>query len=284
MRTYFSGSMKDILNKLKLGRIQTLGVDCGLGKAGTKKQLIADVCEARRGVRWPRRILSIDMGVRNLAFCKLNLGGGQPTVERWSVMELDGLRFEQPHFGRMAVDLLKGVGLDAVDTILIERQRMRSNGLRNVPEWIVRVNLLEAMVHALLQSHLDRAEYDYTVVSVLPSRVMNYWIRPSTPTVAANPNARYRLTKTAKVDLVSAWLGQDEKPFTLDPDAARTIASLKKKDDLADALLQALAWTQWTNNLHLLQHSPDSPEEFDHLINQMETQYSDALPSIYRNL
>lgn len=269
------------MNKLKLARIQTLSLDCGLGKMGTKKQLIAGVCEARREVGRSKRILSIDMGVRNLAFCKLNLlAVQQPKVERWSVMELDEMRFDQPHFGRMAVDLLKGIELDAVDTILIERQRMRSNGLRNVPEWIVRVNLLEAMIHALLQSHLDRGDYDYTVLSILPSRVMNYWIRPATPTVAANPNARYRLTKTAKVDLVSAWLNQDyTRPFTLGPNAARTMDSLKKKDDLADALLQALAWAQWDNNLHLLQNNPDTSEDLDHLINQMESQYFDSLPT-----
>lgn len=267
------------MNKLKLARIQKLGLDCGLGKTGTKKQLIAGICEAREERRLPKRILSIDMGVRNLAFCQLNLTSQQSMVERWSVMELDEMRFEQPHFGRMAVDLMKGFELDVVDTILIERQRMRSNGLRNVPEWIVRVNILEAMIHALLQNHLDRGDYDYNVLSILPSRVMNYWIRPSTPAVAANPNARYRLTKSAKVDLVFSWLNQATRPFAIESGVIQAAASSKKKDDLADALLQALAWAQWTNNLSLLQHNLDGPGKLDSLINQMEAQYFASLPS-----
>lgn len=290
------------MNKLKLANIQRLSLNCGLAKSGTKKELISGISrgvdECKLAAK-PKRLLSVDMGVRNLALCQLNLESNShpsstaPLVERWSILELDrdggGLPFEQPNFAKLAVQLVKQFELDECDTIVIEKQRLRSNGLRNVPEWVARVNLMEAMVHAILQNYLDLSMHHYDVFSVNPSRVMNYWVRGSPldskqESKKLNPNARYRHTKNSKVELVNGWLESTTThnvPFKLADNFVQSFEDprYKKKDDMADALLQGLAWIQWQENIEQLSKiGLEDGKLLEAFIEKTENEYFSILP------
>uniref|UniRef100_A0A060TIN7 ARAD1D39776p n=1 Tax=Blastobotrys adeninivorans TaxID=409370 RepID=A0A060TIN7_BLAAD len=248
--------------KLKNEALKKLCLNCGLAQTGNKSSLVASIQSALDSRRRDTEILSIDMGVRNLAFCHMaHDNSGKVTIKRWALVELDkeGLpnAFEQPKFAQLALDLVSELRPQGVDTVLIEKQRLRSNGLNNVPEWIAKVNLLEAMLHAILQCQKRMGLYDCSVRSIEPARVMNYWIRPDKITAAKTANIRYRLTKQAKMDLVSSWMCHDP-PFTIEPEASHSWDGQKgKRDDLSDSLLQSLAWVRWSLNLELLGSAED---------------------------
>lgn len=248
--------------KLKNEALKKLCLNCGLAQTGNKSSLVSSIQGALDSRRRDAEILSIDMGVRNLAFCHMTHDNlGKVTIKRWALVELDkqGLpnAFEQPKFAQLALDLVSELRPQGIDTVLIEKQRLRSNGLNNVPEWIAKVNLLEAMLHAILQSQKRMGLYDCSVRSIEPARVMNYWIRPENMTAAKTANIRYRLTKQAKMDLVSSWMSND-RPFTIEPEASHSWDGQKgKRDDLSDSLLQSLAWVRWSLNLELLANAED---------------------------
>jgi len=158
-----------------------------------------------------------------------------------------------------------------LDAILIERQRIKSGAGIAVVEWIVHVNRFEAMIHAVLRCLHNEEKISASVESVSPARVMDYWVDGS---VKVMSRARRRTasgemayverklsgpsrTKLQKIALVSEWVekgmmfdvAEDLKDITDDfvcpPGVKRKIPKL---DDLADCLLQGLAWAEWQEN------------------------------------
>ncbi|KAJ8120129.1 hypothetical protein ONZ43_g3085 [Nemania bipapillata] len=62
--------------------------------------------------------------------------------------------------------------------ILIERQRWRSGGSSAIQEWTVRVNTLEAMLHASLRTLHDVGVWKGAVMSIHPQRVGQLFLDP----------------------------------------------------------------------------------------------------------
>ncbi|ANB14260.1 hypothetical protein AWJ20_5222 [Sugiyamaella lignohabitans] len=239
------------------------------------------------------------MGLKNVALCQLSVPLPDiqiesrtheesilkprelPTVNKWSVFELNGWNtpkaFEQPHFASMAIELIKklhdSVGMDVV---LIEQQRMRSGGSRSVPEVIAQINVLEGMLHALLAN--DRTCF---TESVSPAKVTSYWVGDDAqPTVKKlSPSQRYARTKKAKVAVVDKWLdhistttGSDATDVPVQfadnviSDFHNQATRLKKRDDLCDSLLQAVAWTHWQTNRALVHRNLHSNLDVHNLL------------------
>lgn len=164
----------------------------GLSTTGTKPELVSslvqhvlnDRCDSR-----PRRILSVDMGIRNLAYCLVEprthdhseaspISSGL-TVPIWRKRDLlqtssgpegangphkDGTS-PSPVLAKAAVHAFTPSVLSETaysvtqellscepDVILIERQRFRSGGAAAIQEWTVRVNMLESMLWACLRA------------------------------------------------------------------------------------------------------------------------------------
>ena len=208
--------------------------------------------------------------------------------------------------------------------ILIERQRYRSSGSSAILEWTVRVNMLEGMLHTVLetlkQSSLQRqspykggqsesacgilSQYSPPQVhSVSPKRVANYWtdamsdkgFSPAQTDTATKKAATSKLEKEAKIAIAETWLRGNEHAQPLqcgsvegremrdaflvarEPRKPRTRRTTRltlkdtnnndkaldstpspkqsaggslvgKLDDLADSLLQGMAWMQWEVN------------------------------------
>ncbi|KAK4204690.1 putative cruciform cutting endonuclease [Triangularia verruculosa] len=164
--------------------------------------------------------------------------------------------------------------------ILIERQRFRTGNASNIFEWTIRVNTLEAMLHASFATLKGLDLFKGTVISISPKTLARY-LFPNTKSDDPEPETGkrkilnpYNLLKTNKVSMLGDWLQQGQliKPKEQAADMARTFLQAwqakgirgKKKeiegilgqgvklDDLSDSVLQGMVWLQWQRNLEEL--------------------------------
>ena len=219
------------------------------------------------------------MGIKNLAFCDVEVSYEGETghdaamnVLRWEKIDLvESTRVFRSHLLRpkdskkaaekevdeeidpyslsvlsaTAYKLVKEIILTGQpDIILIEKQRWRSSGGSAIQQWTVRVNTLEGMLWAILETlRLERRivlprlrdvddKRDYEVFAVDPKRVGQYWLQQdaqalgemagkrvsvedaqdsTTAEVDANPSPKKKLPrskaeKKAKINIVRSWL------------------------------------------------------------------------------
>jgi cruciform cutting endonuclease 1 len=211
---------------LRVEQLKRLSFLCGLPLSGRKDELVARLVAASNTLSpsMPRSrpvVLSIDLGIKNLAFSLLTpvtashksdgrlkksssasqapafLSTSPPAIElhAWQRLSLlDGPTSTTAQGGdgdALDVDTSTGVfapaalaktanaflqstvlRFDPLPThILIERQRWRSGGGSAVQEWTLRVNTLEAMLHASLRTLRDVGVWKGEVLSVRPERV-----------------------------------------------------------------------------------------------------------------
>lgn len=206
---------------LKLTHLKAIAFQCGISTSGTKaaltSRLLGEIVPSKPssngqkskikpgiGETEPVRILSIDMGIRNLAYCVLELpspttkpstSSALPTLIAWRRIAVSSApiplstsngspapvlakeQFDPPHLSTLAYNLLRNTLLPHnPDTILIERQRFRSMGSPRILEWTVRVNMFESMLYAIL--HTLRAEglVQSSVVPIAPGKVGPFWL------------------------------------------------------------------------------------------------------------
>ena len=198
--------------------------------------------------------------------------------------------------------------------ILIERQRFRSGGASAVQEWTLRVNMLESMLWACLETMRDGHDPKDkvgpfpSVHEISPARVAKFWcgdlseygtkvaerlldeLPKGSPqkTGAGIQEHKRKIEKKDKIAVVRSWLSptthsEDRRPkVVLDfADEAQVVAdtflpntkgSLKKRgdakvdgpeklDDLADCLLQSVAWVRWEENRRILGEMVDPAQK-----------------------
>lgn len=193
--------------------------------------------------------------------------------------------FDPSTLSQTAYTLLRTQLLPAKPThILIERQRFRSMGSKHILEWTVRVNMFESMIYAVLCTLKAEGLWDGSVRSVLPGKVGPFWVGEEgdlevenagkegkgRKKVRKSTSAKIR-NKGAKIDLVRSWLesgdvvqlGNDEvktmarryvEKWDRAPGSRKGLAKVEgeekmgKLDDLADCLLQGMAWVEWEDN------------------------------------
>jgi len=218
------------LANLKATHLRSLLTSIGGKTSGTKPQLLSrlqhEVHPAGTPARAtpahaPQRIVSVDMGIKNLAFCVVDIAAPatsapQPAplalhVAAWQRQTLLGPAgartsaaadpppspFAPPQLSRTALALVSRALLPWAPTaVLLERQRFRSGGGAAVQEWTLRVNALEAMVWAVLRALGAAAgAADPRLVAVEPARVAAFWGRGG---LAGG--------KAEKVEVVRRWV------------------------------------------------------------------------------
>ncbi|KAI1813100.1 mitochondrial resolvase Ydc2 [Poronia punctata] len=296
-----------ISGALRASQLKRLSFLCGLPTTGRKDELIARLALANsntsppvvtktkkkaKSSSSPPVVLSIDLGIKNLAFSLLTpdskrngrssnsaangLHGSANTApipitlhawRRLSLLDLgpnsDGgggseecSPLSAGFFAPAALAITTNNFLQ--DTILqlrplpthilIERQRWRSGGAAAIQEWTVRVNTLEAMLHASLRTLRDLGVWGGEVVPVKPERVGQFFllgqdqVKPEEAEAesAERPAGKRRTKKTsaeskkAKIDLMSRWL--DGSDLVVSPGNVETrhmldayIAATKRK-------------------------------------------------------
>ncbi|CAL3971268.1 hypothetical protein PZA11_007800 [Diplocarpon coronariae] len=310
---------------LKLTQLKQLAFKCGISSSGTKPILsrrlldeislvqsapaqdAKDLNQKSKGTR----ILSIDMGIRNLAYCILDapakrivLPGTRtskanpkdlPSIHAWHRLAVSTApttsdttiapareAFDPSTLSRAAYTLLRHRLLPSQPThILIERQRFRSMGSKHILEWTIRVNMFESILYGALCALKEEGVWAGEVRAVAPGKVGPFWIEEedSSPCEAGQGKKKVRKSQSAKIrnkglkiDLVRGWLESGDV-MRLGNDGVEEIArayrekwdrlpggrkgprrveeegeKMGKLDDLADCLLQGMAWVQWEEN------------------------------------
>ncbi|KAI1766516.1 Ydc2-catalyt-domain-containing protein [Hypoxylon sp. FL1150] len=305
-------------SRFKSVPLKQLAFLCGVKSSGNKDELVerliavADARQADPEKSRDPRVLSIDLGIRNLGFSFLvpvasSRRGveGSPSpdfrqpppvhLRAWQRRELlspEGSKTQSEKFSPaslafVADRLVRQDILPLKPThVLIERQRWRSAGAAGVQEWTLRVNTLEAMLHASLRTLREIGVWHGEILSVAPDRVTQFW----PPVPGANedpPKTKSRTVRGAveektpkkktksqlrskkhKIGVLSSWLAEDERivqPTNQDTkDAVKRFRDLlthprrsktaeadlesRKLDDLTDCLVQGITWLRWEQN------------------------------------
>jgi cruciform cutting endonuclease 1 len=271
------------LAALNLTSLRVLLAHIGSPTSGTKPLLIARLQRALKGAIIPfsdsrgnltARVLSIDMGIRNLAYCVADVRVPKGKNKDWSLDVLDWKRvnvladkesngsgeddsdsdaYSPARLSPAAVSLVKDTFLPTKpDIIAIERQRFRSGGGKGVLEWTLRVNMLEGM----LWSAFNSIPSNSVLVGISPARVARFWV----PKVA---DGKATVEKKQKVEVARRWLN-GHGPKGLSICIAENVNEVKsmvlkgpiqgtgKVDDLADCLLQVGALVSWEKNRRMI--------------------------------
>ncbi|KAI4860438.1 Ydc2-catalyt-domain-containing protein [Hypoxylon rubiginosum] len=311
--------------RFKSAPLKQLAFLCGAKSSGNKDELIARLAalaDARQTELPTKRdplVLSIDLGIRNLGFSLLapaaSTSSSRPAkhsssppdfrqpprvrLHAWQRRELLGSeksgtaaalhpeRFSPASLAIVADRLTRQDILPLKPThVLIERQRWRSGGAAGVQEWTLRVNTLEAMLHASLRTLLELGHWDGEVLSVAPDRVTQFWPPAPKPSEDSPPKtrrsrsaksvveekapkkAKAQRSKQHKIGVLTSWLARDESviiPANQDAEGAvkrfRNLLTRprrskgaeqhsepRKLDDLTDCLVQGMTWLKWEEN------------------------------------
>ncbi|KAI9727100.1 MAG: hypothetical protein M1828_007301 [Chrysothrix sp. TS-e1954] len=206
------------------------------------------------------RILSIDMGIRNLAFALLSVSlppsasastsasppinpippiptsGTTPppstthtTLTHWHRLTLTPPSFTPSHLAPLAHHLTVTHLLPLNPThILIERQRHRSGGGASVLEWTVRVNAFEACLWGVLSA----LKHDgIRIEGVSPRAVSGLWVSEMATQETSggemeggegrkDKKGKGKAEKEAKISIASDWLTGPTKPLLCTDQAA----------------------------------------------------------------
>lgn len=299
---------------LTLSSLQELARTLGVSQTGPKPALTARLQGVLRNHSPPpadARILSIDLGIRNLAYALLtpppqSTEVSKPTVHAWTRVDLRSLSplpvaqnplpsqddFSPASLSSLALKLVQTHLLPLNPThVLIERQRFRSGGGSAVLEWTVRVNSLESMLYAIFAAFRSTGRFDGAVIPVDPRRVGPFLLEDEAGeggTEGKNGGRKAggsmvvtakgsKENKKLKIALVGRWLrdrrgvqfeGQSEgmkkaflnrwlpkeKKSKADKGAGLLAGEekggngIEKLDDVADCLLQGVAWLRWERN------------------------------------
>lgn len=217
-----------------------------IGNTGTKPEVINQLTQnltrkspfdkvPNDGQRF--NVISIDMGIRNFSYTRLELDKSlpfntPPLVSKWAKFDVnewagvDGEHSTDPElYSKISYKLVEEIifncAYSAPDIVLIERQRARTGGSSNILEWVFRVNMLESMLHSLIYAkRMNEGLLDGTTVfSTSAQRMGSFWDPTHTELSKGSKKAKpittlpktQADTKGFRLKLVEQWLIQHEK-------------------------------------------------------------------------
>jgi hypothetical protein len=210
--------------------------NCGMPVTGRKEDLascLATVITQPAPVT-PWTVVSLDIGVFNFAKAIIKVPkSGRPVLLEWDRFSLDlpALYHPRSHALKLqafAQELVANKSLTERTVFLIEKQSTRGGGMRMIPGNILNVNRIEVQLHCFL--------LDHHVYSVDPRNV------------AALYGLTVRDKKQAAISQVETFCKGDA-PVDIPPDLIDAYRRERKRDDMADSLLQGLAHIEWQTNL-----------------------------------
>jgi cruciform cutting endonuclease 1 len=198
----------------------------------------------------------------------------EETPNKDVVLKLEKEAFDPSTFAIYAYDFAKSI----LDThhpthVLIERQRFRSGGASAVQEWTIRVGVFEGMLHAALKTLSEEHGLQVIVKGVDPGRVTRYWLEGRAVKDKERTSSG-KESKKAKIDIVGNSFTSAGAAALVDVNSGSNqgrrhgvekvvdaflvrwqkrngsprsgvVKDVLKLDDLADCLLQGVAWLNW---------------------------------------
>ena len=139
--------------------------------------------------------------------------------------------------------------------------------------------MLEAVIYGILCALKEEGVWRGEVLGIAPGKVGPFWVRDSQGGEWKKARTAKKKNKGLKIDLVRGWLGDGQmiglgneevkamakrymEKWDRTPGGRRLEAKgeeMGKLDDLADCLLQGMAWIEWQENKKIaLQHGVEA--------------------------
>ncbi|PJF19378.1 Translation machinery-associated protein 22 [Paramicrosporidium saccamoebae] len=233
-----------LISSWKLVDISKYCHECGLSVTGTKAEQIARLSTAvlQPALPAPFTLVSLDIGILNFAKAVIEVekDGIRPILRKWEKTCLDLPATYHPRNSALclrefAASLVADTS-DQASIFLIERQTFRGGGFRMIPGNILNINRIEVQLHCFLLEH-----------NVFPINARS---------VASIFGLESRNKKKHATKLVDDFCNDlAAAPIDIPSELASKYALERKKDDMADSLLQGLAFLTWRDNLEQLRHN-----------------------------
>jgi len=163
------------------------------------------------------RVLSIDPGKRNMALCVLEVGQQADVIVHWAVIEVST---DDPRL--LAEALTRELAGVQFDEVVVERQPAKNPSMRRVETWM-------AMYFAMARPDVECRSMHARTKLAFASRTPQW--PPGGCDITTYAGRKQTAVRVA------------ESVVKTQPEPMRAIfAAAKKKDDLADALLQCMGW------------------------------------------
>lgn len=192
--------------------------------------------------------ISFDIGIKNLALCILKKENKEIKIIDWRVIELaekkKGTNIENIK-EILYYELDNIVGSieeinEKIEYVLIENQPSNLNGIMKT------IQLLIYSYYSLL-NHWDKLSINVLLISA-SLKLQNHDYKPE-PLVKIDNNRtkkeqkrdKYRNNKNDAIEITKKYIEEDEKLLQI-------FKQHKKKDDLADTLLQTISYIKKNNN------------------------------------
>ncbi|RKP15442.1 ribonuclease H-like domain-containing protein [Piptocephalis cylindrospora] len=242
----------DLAQKITAAELERILARCGLETSGDKAELQARITDHLITARsqtfsrlLTRPVLSIDIGFRNMSYCLVQPGerGKRPKVLDWNLTDLNVPSSYSPaEYSRAVRRFIECLPREEAGVCLVERQRFVSSGIAKIPLPILKSTVIEALLHALIPSTSSLAPD--AVRSVLPRRVSLHFGLEAPRGSSATVSKRKTHKKRGAIALASSMILLNG-PVQCGAKYRRMFLAEGKKDDMSDALLQALAWIEW---------------------------------------
>ena len=176
------------------------------------------------------KVLSFDIGIRNLAACCLTMEESAK-IHHWDLHPLmEETRKTKPTLTQLAERIFEELDqlvekLGSVDYVLIENQPSRINGAMKSIQMVI-------FSYFLYHKHAQLLPCEVLLISANKKTLEHPF---EIDTSACKAKSRYTQTKFKSVKFTEAYIKDC-------PALIETLQSYKKKDDICDALLQAIAW------------------------------------------
>jgi hypothetical protein len=198
--------------------------------------------------------ISFDIGIKNLAMCILEKTEDEINILDWRIISLADKKKDIKGIDDIAeriyveldnvIGFLNGKGIDSIDYVLIENQPSNLNGMMKSIQYII-------YCYFSLLKYWDKVVENVVLVNAgLKTKTHDF--KPdiqvkmdATPKTAKNikgfRNDKYKMNKQTSIEICRNYIKDDATLCEIFDDN-------KKKDDLCDACLQAVAYIRTNAN------------------------------------